>query len=444
MKHLLFSIVFFESLFSASISMFRWNEGLTFLEFLQKNHLPLYLYENADSRDKQAIEDIQANSRCFILKDSNGSILQALIPLSEELQVHIYLSEGKYILENIPIKFETRTESFVIRIMSSSVFNEISKITNMPILGSIFIKSMKNRINFKRDIQKGSIVAMIYEIKYRLGYYFGEIKPKIILFKTGKRTRYVIRYKDRNYNIHGVYIEKRNPFIRPLKKGTYWISSRFTKKRWHPILKKYRAHLGVDYAAPRGTPIKSAGDGKIIYVGKSRGYGNVVKIKHADGYLTLYAHMQNFRKGLKRGMKVKKGEFIGRIGTTGLSTGPHLHFGLYKNGIAINPESIFSIKFKKKISSKNKEFKKLVKKLKKQIYDLIKSCPMGNCVNSEYVLHDIFCENKITNFEENIDLENEIKTEDLEFNSKISNDNNISFPDNDDEPLELSEDYQYF
>jgi murein DD-endopeptidase MepM/ murein hydrolase activator NlpD len=425
--------------------MFRWNEGLTFLEFLQKNNLPLYLYENADSRDKQAIEDIQANSRCFILKDSNGSILQALIPLSEELQVHIYLSEGKYILENIPIKFETRTESFVIRIMSSSVFNEISKITNMPILGSIFIKSMKNRINFKRDIQKGSIVAMIYEIKYRLGYYFGEIKPKIILLKTGKRTRYVVRYKNRSYNIHGVYTEKQNQFIRPLKKGSYWISSKFTKKRWHPILKKYRAHLGVDYAAPRGTPIKSAGDGKIIYIGKSRGYGNLIKIKHADGYLTLYAHMKNFRKGLKRGMKVKKGEFIGRVGTTGLSTGPHLHFGLYKNGIAINPESIVSIKFKKKISSKNKAFHHQVKELKKQIHDLIKSCPMGNCVNSEYVLHEIFCENKITNFEENIDLENEIKTEDLEFNEKILNDNNISFPDEfDNEPLELSEDYQYF
>jgi murein DD-endopeptidase MepM/ murein hydrolase activator NlpD len=147
------------------------------------------------------------------------------------------------------------------------------------------------------------------------------------------------------------------------------ISSKFTKRRYHPILKRWRAHLGIDYAARRGTPIRSAGDGKIISASRSRGYGNVTKIRHAGGYVTLYAHQKAFRRGFKRGKRVKKGQVIGYVGSTGMSTGPHLHFGLYKNGRAINPAGVIRVTTKKLSGKKRKAFLKI----KRQMDELVET-----------------------------------------------------------------------
>ncbi len=115
------------------------------------------------------------------------------------------------------------------------------------------------------------------------------------------------------------------------------ISSRFSAGRKHPILNKIRAHKGVDYAAPRGTPIKAAGDGKVLLAGRRGGYGNTVIIQHGNRYQTLYGHMQGFAKGVKTGGSVKQGQVIGYIGTTGLSTGPHLHYEFQVNGVHVDP-----------------------------------------------------------------------------------------------------------
>jgi murein DD-endopeptidase MepM/ murein hydrolase activator NlpD len=117
------------------------------------------------------------------------------------------------------------------------------------------------------------------------------------------------------------------------------ISSRFSNGRRHPILNKIRAHKGVDYAAPRGTPIKAAGDGRIVLAGRHGGYGNAVILQHGQRYRTLYAHMQGFAKGIRTGGNVKQGQIIGYIGTTGLSTGPHLHYEFQVNGVHVDPLS---------------------------------------------------------------------------------------------------------
>ena len=118
------------------------------------------------------------------------------------------------------------------------------------------------------------------------------------------------------------------------------ISSGFSLGRRHPILNKIRAHKGVDYAAPRGTPIKAAGDGRVMLAGRNGGYGNAVIIQHGNNYKTLYGHMQGFAKGIRTGSNVKQGQIIGYIGTTGLSTGPHLHYEFQVNGKHVNPLSI--------------------------------------------------------------------------------------------------------
>ena len=123
----------------------------------------------------------------------------------------------------------------------------------------------------------------------------------------------------------------------------YRISSRFSNSRYHPLLKRYRAHHGVDYAAPAGTPVYAIGDGKVIAKGyQAKGGGNYLKIRHNSVYVTVYMHLSRFAKGMKVGKAVKQKETIGYVGSTGLSTGPHLDFRVFENGKPINPLRIKS------------------------------------------------------------------------------------------------------
>ena len=118
------------------------------------------------------------------------------------------------------------------------------------------------------------------------------------------------------------------------------ISSGFSSRRKHPVLGYTRAHKGTDFAAPRGTPIKAAGDGVIEIATKSRSFGNYIKIRHADGWHTLYAHMTKFARGMRKGARVQQGQIIGTVGSTGLASGPHLHYEVHRNGKATNPMKI--------------------------------------------------------------------------------------------------------
>jgi murein DD-endopeptidase MepM/ murein hydrolase activator NlpD len=118
------------------------------------------------------------------------------------------------------------------------------------------------------------------------------------------------------------------------------ISSRFSNKRWHPVLSKWRSHKGVDYAARRGTPIRASGDGKIIHAGTKGGYGRAVIIQHGGRYTTLYGHLNGYARGSRTGKRVKQGQIIGYVGSSGLATGPHLHYEFRVNGVHRNPLTV--------------------------------------------------------------------------------------------------------
>ena len=134
----------------------------------------------------------------------------------------------------------------------------------------------------------------------------------------------------------------------------YRISSRFSNSRFHPVLRRYRAHHGVDYAAPKGTPVYAIGKGKVIAKAyQAGGAGNYLKIRHNSRYTTTYMHLSGFAKGIKVGSEVKQKEVIGYVGSTGLSTGPHLDFRVYDNGTPVNPLTIKS-QPKKPISEANR------------------------------------------------------------------------------------------
>jgi len=115
------------------------------------------------------------------------------------------------------------------------------------------------------------------------------------------------------------------------------ISSRFSYRRFHPIFKKYRPHLGVDYAAPRGTPVVASGDGVVTYAGWRRGFGKLVEIRHPNGFVTTYGHLSRIARKIRPGVRVKQKELIGYVGSTGTSTGPHLDYRVKANGRYVNP-----------------------------------------------------------------------------------------------------------
>jgi len=118
------------------------------------------------------------------------------------------------------------------------------------------------------------------------------------------------------------------------------ISSRFSNKRWHPVLSKWRSHKGVDYAAKRGTPVRASGDGKIIFAGRKGGYGRLVVIRHGGRYTTAYGHLNGYARGTRSGKKVKQGQIIWYVGSSGLATGPHLHYEFRVNGVHRNPLTV--------------------------------------------------------------------------------------------------------
>ncbi|MFG0381712.1 peptidoglycan DD-metalloendopeptidase family protein [Pseudomonas sp. zbq_18] len=196
-------------------------------------------------------------------------------------------------------------------------------------------------IDFAQDIRGGDEFELIYEEKVVDGKRVGSGNILSARFTNRGKTYTAVRYTNKQgvssyYNADGMSMRK--AFIRtPVDFAR--ISSRFSMGRKHPILNKIRAHKGVDYAAPRGTPIKAAGDGKVILAGRRGGYGNAVIIQHGSSYKTLYGHMQGFAKGIRTGVSVKQGQIIGYIGTTGLSTGPHLHYEFQVNGRHVDPLS---------------------------------------------------------------------------------------------------------
>lgn len=348
-----------------------WEKNVTFLKFLEINKIPLDLYWNQSETDKELCAEITAGIKYQELKNNNDELIQVLIPISDVMQIHLNrLNDGSYTFDIIPIVFEEINETVAVTVTSIPSVNIVEATGNTSLANSL-IRTFKNTVNF-RGMKKGDHIAITYTQKIRDGKYFGVAHITSALVEVNGQKNYMFRNSDDDkfYNEKGQSLTSYF-FKVPLRYKR--ISSRFTNKRWHPVLHRYRAHLGVDYAAPRGRVIKASADGKIIFRGRKGGYGNAIEIRHKSGYKTLYAHMSKFKGGLRRGSYVKQGTIIGYVGTTGLSSGPHLHFGLYKNGRAINPLKVVKVATTKLRGKKFKSFKEQVRISKKRFANIIKS-----------------------------------------------------------------------
>jgi murein DD-endopeptidase MepM/ murein hydrolase activator NlpD len=196
-----------------------------------------------------------------------------------------------------------------------------------------------SEIDFHRDLRPGDRFSVVYEALYSDGEFVRTGRIVAAEFTNDGRTYRAVYFEDPNgrggfYGPDGKNLRK--AFLRsPLEFSR--ISSGFTTSRFHPLLHKWRAHKGVDYAAPVGTRVKATGNGVVEYVGRQGGYGNVVILRHSNDRSTVYGHLSGFAKGLHKGERVDQGEVIGYVGMTGLATGPHLHYEFRIHGVHQNP-----------------------------------------------------------------------------------------------------------
>jgi murein DD-endopeptidase MepM/ murein hydrolase activator NlpD len=196
-------------------------------------------------------------------------------------------------------------------------------------------------VDFVLDIRTGDDYYVLYEQIYQDGEYVSDGEIIAAEFNNNGRTIQAIRYVDKSgradyFTPEGQSVRK--AFLRaPVD---FRVSSSFNPNRRHPVLKTVRPHRGTDYAAPSGTPIKAAGDGKVIFRGVKSGYGNVVILQHGGNITTLYAHMSKFASSARNGTRVRQGQTIGYVGKTGLVTGVHLHYEYRLNGVHRNPRTV--------------------------------------------------------------------------------------------------------
>jgi murein DD-endopeptidase MepM/ murein hydrolase activator NlpD len=197
-------------------------------------------------------------------------------------------------------------------------------------------------IDFVLDVRPGDSFVVTYPEVWRDGAYVKDGPILAAAFVNQGKEFQAVRYTDPQGGSHYYTPDGRSlhkAFLRAPVEFTR-VSSRFNSARFHPILNRIRAHQGVDYAAPMGTPVRAAGDGRIRFAGVKGGYGNLVEIEHSKSIVTVYGHLSRFARGTRAGAHVTQGEVIAYVGMTGLATGPHLHYEYRVNGVFKNPQTV--------------------------------------------------------------------------------------------------------
>lgn len=232
-------------------------------------------------------------------------------------------------------------------LVNRNLYDSLSSLGGDHNLATDFSEIFAWDVDFSRSVRVGDRFAILYERLYTLP----EGQPEVFV---GSGKILAASYLTSGEDLHALYFENevgRGGYYRPdgtamqrqfLKAPLEYrrISSSYSLSRLHPILKVRRPHRGIDYAAPAGTPVWAVADGTLTYMGRNGGFGKLVKVRHANGYVSYYGHLSRYRKGLKVGSKVSQKEIVGYVGSTGLATGPHLDYRLRKDGKYVDPNQI--------------------------------------------------------------------------------------------------------
>ncbi|HQN64927.1 MAG TPA: M23 family metallopeptidase [Methylophilus sp.] len=309
------------------------------------------LFRRMTIRDEDAI-------RFLTISPEARAINTALIP-GHNIEIKTNL-EGKLLhleyevdKENIlvagltPLGYQVTTQKLLLQrheMLSSAriVDNLFSATDEAGIPDSIVLQIAEifsGDIDFMEDLRPGDTLNVVYEAFYNAGELMKVGNILAVEYINDSKKYTAIRFGDAEgkyayYTLDGKSLHK--SFLRSPVEFTR-ISSNFNKGRFHPILHRFRAHQGTDFAAPIGTRVKAAGDGEVNFIGRKGGYGNVVAIKHDNGISTVYGHLSRFESGLRKGQRVTQSDIIGYVGMTGLATGPHLHYEFLQNGVRKDP-----------------------------------------------------------------------------------------------------------
>jgi murein DD-endopeptidase MepM/ murein hydrolase activator NlpD len=231
-------------------------------------------------------------------------------------------------------------------VVESSLYESVQKSGEPTALVGLLVELFAWDVNFYIDTHPGDRWKVVVEKQYLSGqfYKYGRVLAAEYGGKVGTFRAFYWAGKDAPRDRPGKYYDEKGLAVSKTMLKTplrfVRISSKFDRKRLHPILHVERAHLGIDYAAPVGTPVWASASGRVVEAGMKRGSGNTVVIAHANGLSTRYYHLSKFARGLRAGMQVRQKDVIGFVGTTGLSTGPHLHFSLTRNGAFVDPSKL--------------------------------------------------------------------------------------------------------
>ena len=254
--------------------------------------------------------------------------------------IEVELRDGQFVARQLQLPLEQRVERLEVRI-EDNLSNAISKAGEGNALSDVLVDDIFGAvIDFQRDPRRGDRLGVVFEKLYMDGRFVRYGHVLLARYEGERVTELGVRYapaegQDAYYNASGQSLG-RMFLLKPL--GVNRITSRFNHRRFHPIHKKQRPHLGTDYGAPTGTLVWTTARGQVAYAGWKGGYGKLVEIVHPNGYRTRYAHLSKIL--VRQGELVQQKEIIGKVGSTGLSTGPHLHYEIIKDGHHINPERI--------------------------------------------------------------------------------------------------------
>jgi murein DD-endopeptidase MepM/ murein hydrolase activator NlpD len=323
---------------------FRRGETLpAFLERIGAEDEGLLDYTSLDEEVRAIQRQLRAHSTATVRLRADGRVDSLILPLVSGARVAIHRADDGFRMAPVGTENDDGTAFLELRqgVITHSLFATASEIGMPDAVASKLAEIFGTQIDFSRDLREGDSFAVIYETKLDAE---GLPQPGNVIaaefINQGKR-HVVLRHETANGK-SGYY----TPDGRVLGTGFLRYPLKFTRvssnfgNRFHPIKKEWRRHAGTDFAAPSGTPVMAASDGRVKFAGWQNGYGNFVLIEHRGGYVTGYGHLKGFAKGLKAGQRVSQGDVIGYVGSTGWATGPHLHYEVRIGGKAQDPLKI--------------------------------------------------------------------------------------------------------
>ncbi|OGP87903.1 MAG: hypothetical protein A2156_04255 [Deltaproteobacteria bacterium RBG_16_48_10] len=306
----------------------------TLFQSLTKKNIPLRWIDLIISKLKPYVDfkKIKGGTYRFIT-DVEGELVKFTFEASPTEIYEIEKDPQGYMAQRKKVPLETRITK-VIGEIRSSLFEAMDAAGEQDLLTIAFAEILAWEIDFYKDIREGDRFKVVVEKVYKGDQFIQYGTIHAVEYQRGEKIIRGIRYRESYYNEKGISLKK--AFLKaPLRFSR--ISSKFSSARKHPILGGVRPHYGVDYAAPPKTPVWAVGDGTVTFCGWNGGYGKQVILRHHNGYTTHYGHLCGYGPGIRKGVGVQQKQVIGYVGSTGLSTGPHLDYRLAKDGRFRNP-----------------------------------------------------------------------------------------------------------